>query len=286
MRYRFIMDMPRNVSRKEYERYQLFFLGTAITGFFTLGILFMVLTNQTARPTKQLAQIESLSIADATANSDVEIAKLEGFLVTDEPLAMPDDEAQRVLRGEIRLSARSGSESDEETVRETLYEWEEAADAVYLTDGDTRLPLAFELAVLPLPEATAEPTPQVQRTDESSRFSRPVAVTYAEMTFPLSPALWEDADNAFVDLERRALLHGQSAVVVAGVETTETGARLVDPLGNRLQVHLGTEEEIRERGVQTRRLFSILVIPLGLAFVVLGRHTYKMRQDFVERSNQ
>jgi hypothetical protein len=36
---------------------------------------------------------------------------------------------------------------------------------------------------------------------------------------------------------------------------------LIDPLGDRLQVNLGTEAEIREQGQRMRVMFFILAIP-------------------------
>ncbi len=54
-------------------------------------------------------------------------------------------------------------------------------------------------------------------------------------------------ESVFKDFERETLPYGQSVVVVASLETTTGGNRLINPLGNRLQVLMGTEETIRLR---------------------------------------
>lgn len=287
MRYRILDDMPRNVSRRAYTQYQLWLIGAALAGFVSLGLLFAVLTNLTARPAQQLAQFAAMSISEAAQYSGdgVAVAKLEGFLVADDAPAMPDDAARRVIRGSLTLSARSGSESEGDTVRETLLDWEERAERVFLSDGEARIPLAFDLAILPLPIESSDQQPEIQRTG-SARLSQPVAVEYGGMTLPLSPSLWENEDSAFVDVVRRVLPHGESVVVVAGVESTPDGSQLVDPLGDRLQVVVGTEEEIRARGDQLRRLYSMLIVPLGIASLVMGGIARRMRRRFVELSNQ
>jgi hypothetical protein len=89
-----------------------------------------------------------------------------------------------------------------------------------------------------------------------------------------------------VDVERAVLSQGASAVVVAGLEVTPDGNQLVDPLGDRLQVNLGTEAEIREQGQRTRVMFFILAIPAGIASFFLGRSALAMRREFVWMSNE
>ncbi|MEM9266101.1 MAG: hypothetical protein AAGA46_11305 [Cyanobacteria bacterium P01_F01_bin.13] len=97
---------------------------------------------------------------------------------------------------------------------------------------------------------------------------------------------WGEIDTVFTDLEHETLPHGQSVFVAAGLETTPNGNQLVDPLGNRLQVLLGTEEQIRQEGRQARVMFFLLPIPLGFGSYLLGKSAHHMRQEFVERSNQ
>ncbi|MFH7242416.1 MAG: hypothetical protein ACHWZW_06150 [Spirulina sp.] len=293
VRYQWFRDIPRNVSYRDYERFQFRAFGAFSLGVTAAALAIVAMTGQTLRPAEELSQMDSLSIEAAmTVGADhPSPVKLEGYLVTDAPLTMPDDAARRVIRGRLRLMARgpSGSDADRdpEPQRETLLAWEETVDSVFLSDGKHRIPLAFDLAGLPMQEETAgRLSPRIVRAGTSSRTSRPVAVEYGDQVLPLSPDVWGQASSVFVDLERQVLPYGQAVVVVAKVEATPQGNQLVDPLGDRLQVRLGTEDEIRQQGQRTRRWFLFLAIPLGFASFVVGRSAYDLWQEFVERSNQ
>ena len=167
----------------------------------------------------------------------------------------------------------------------TLFEWEDAADPVFLSDGDRRIPLAFDLAVLPMEKDLGDLSPRTIREGESARISRPIAVEYNDQLYPLPLERWGEIDSVYTDFERQVLPHGQSVVVVAGLERTTQGNQLIDPLGNRLKVLIGTEAEIRRQGQQLRSLFLILVIPLGFGSYIVGRSAQRLRQEFIERSN-
>jgi hypothetical protein len=291
VRYQWFRDIPRNITYREYEQFQFRSFGAVSLGLTAAVMAIVSITGQTLQPAEKLSQIESLSIAEAISSEGDRPGpvKLEGYLVTDNPPTMPDDAARRVIRGRLRIIARGPSEAGDspEPLRETLFTWEETASQVFLSDGDRRIPLAFDLAVLPMREETAgNPSPRLLREGRSSRTSRPVAVEYGEQVFPLSPEVWGQASSVFTDLERQVLPHGQSVVIVAKLASTPEGNQLVDPLGDRLQVSLGTEDEIRQQGKRMRRWFIFLAIPLGLASFMVGRSAYGMWQEFVERSNQ
>lgn len=242
---------------------------------------------------RELAKIDDLSVADAISyeGDRLEIVKLEGFLMADDVLTMPDDDARKVIRGKLTILARSGStsnETDEDLlVRETLFEWEDAATAVFLSDGDRRIPLAFDLAVLPTEEeAHADFSDRAIQQGDSARTSRPVAVEYGDWVFPLPQDTWGDVDSVFTDVERRVLPQGQSVVIVAGLDTSPQGNQLIDPLGDRLAVLIGTEDSIRTQGIRARIMFALLSIPTGFASVAIGRSANRLRQEFIERSNE
>lgn len=291
MRYQWFRDIPRNVARREYEQYQLRNFGAIALGGMAAMIAFAALSGLTLKTSRDLAEIDQMSIDEAVAygGDRIELIQLEGYLVTDTPLVMPDDEAQKVIRGRIKLTARADTDSDtsETPVRqETLFEWDEAAESVFLSDGDRRIPLAFDLTVLPMDDDSFGFSPRTIREGDSARTRRPVAIEYGSEVYPLPLERWGEIDTVFKDFERETLPHGQSAVVVASLETTTDGNRLIDPLGNRLQVIMGTQEEIRQEGQQARVMFLLLPIPLGIASFMLGKSAHQLRQEFIQRSNQ
>lgn len=291
MRYQWWQEVPRNVTRREYGRLQL--LNFAATGLGALAALmaFAGISGLTLRTSQQLAEVDAMTIEEAVAydGDRIELIQLQGYLVTDNPLVMPDDAEQNVIRGRVKLVARAGSESDtpesDPVHRETLFEWEQTAASVFLSDGDRQIPLAFDLASLPMEDDTGGFSPRTVRDGESSRNSRPEAVEYADKIYPLSSEKWGEIYSVFTDFERETLPHGQSAVVVASLETSPNGNQLIDPLGNRLQVLMGTEDEIRQQGEQTRTIFLLLPIPLAIASFMLWRSARQLRQEFVGRSN-
>lgn len=299
MRYRWLVDRPRNVSRQDYERYQLLSFGAVGLGFLALGLLISSISGLTLSTTRELADIDSMTVEEALVyeGDSRDLVKIEGFLVAENPVTMPEEDGQPIIRGQLQLVARQPSRSgsaddakesgDAETPEETadtanssnaavvprqisLLEWEDTAESVVLSDGDRQIPLAFDLSTLPLAEAAGPVEPEYVRDGEVARTSRPVAVQYGDELLPLPPAYINRGGTVIVDVERAVLPQGASAVVVAGLAVTPTGNQLVDPLGDRLQVNLGTEADIREQGQRTRSLFFILAIPAGVASAFLG----------------
>lgn len=293
MQYQWFQDVPRYVTRREYKRFQFRKLCAIALGALSATMAIAAVTGITLKPARELSAIDAISVAEAVdyRGDRLELVKLEGFLVADDAPTMPDDAARRVIRGSLTLSARrdadAGDDESDEPLRETLFEWDASVDAVFLSDGDRRLPLAIDLAVLPLSEEDhPDFTPDVVREGRSARTSRPVAVDYGDRRFPLSSEMWADADSAFVDVERRVLPHGASVVVVTALESTPQGNRLVDPLGDRLQVVLGTEDDIRRQGERSRILFAVLWIPVGIASWMVGRSANGLWQEFLDRQEE
>lgn len=303
VRYQWLRDIPRNVTFREYERFELRSFQAVSLGLTAAAMAIVSVLGLTLRPEQELTEFDAMSIAAAIeAGSDrPDPVKLEGYLVTDNPPAMPDDAARRVVRGRLQIAARGAAESgaggseeegleeenSEAPLRETLFLWEETAAPVFLSDGDRRIPLAFDLAILPMADEDAsQSSPRVVRQGSSARTSRPVAIEYGDQVFPLDREVWGDAESVYIDLERQVLPQGQAVVVIAKVEATPQGNQLADPLGDRLQVVLGTEDEFRQQGQQLRLWFGLLSIPLGLASFMVGRSAYGLWQEFIERSHQ
>jgi len=301
MKYRWFVDRPRNVSRQAYERYQLTLFGAAGLGALALGLLIGSISGLTLLTSRQLAAIDGITVEEALAyeGNAPELVKIEGFLVAENPVTMPDGE-QQVIRGQLQVTVRQPGGSDDEDESSaasttettdsageaTLLEWKETVEPVFLSDGDRQIPLAFDSTVLPLQEDLGDVEPEQIREGDYARTSRTVAVQYGEALLPLPPAYIDSGETVIVEVERSVLTQGASAVVVAGLEVTPEGNQLVDPLGDRLQVNLGTEAEIRQQGEQTRVLFFILGIPAAIASGVLARSALAMRQGFVRLSNE
>jgi hypothetical protein len=292
IRYQWFQDVPRNVTRREYQGFQFRVFCALGLGVMAVMMAIAGLTGLTLKSSRELAAIDSMTIAEAVdyQGDRLDLVKLEGFLVADDPLTMPDDEGRSVIRGVLTIIARSSAGSDTEDseamIRETLFDWNETATTVVLSDGETHISLAFDLATLPLLDESQDFSADVVKEGDSARTNRPVAVKYGDMFFQLSPATWGDVETVFTDLERQVLPNGQAAVVVASLVPTPTGNQLEAPLGDRLQVRLGTEQEIREQGQQTRVLFLVLCVPFGIASFLIGRSAHQLRQEFVERSHQ
>ncbi|MEA5448737.1 hypothetical protein VB780_09180 [Leptolyngbya sp. CCNP1308] len=288
VRYQWFRDIPRNVTYREYEQFQMRSFGAFSLGLTAAAMAIVSGLGLTLRPAQELTEFDAISIAAAIeAGSDrPDPVKLEGYLVAANPPTMPDDAARRVIRGRLQIAARGPADS-EEPLRETLFLWEETAAPVFLSDGDRRIPLAFDLAVLPMEDEDAsQPVPRIVWQGDSARTSRPVAIEYGDQVFPLDREVWGSAESVYIDLERQVIPQGQAVVVIAKVEATPQGNQLADPLGDRLQVVFGTEDEFRQQGQQLRLWFGLLSIPLGLASVMVGRSAYGLWQEFVERSHQ
>ena len=309
MRYRWFVDRPRHVSRQAYDRYQLLLFGAAGLGFLTLGFLFSSIGGLTLSTSRDLAELDGMTVEEALAygGDSPDLVKIEGFLLAENPATMPDNDEQQVIRGRLQVIAREpgsgsddasdtadGAENADEDAADsaavlqpvTLLEWEETTAPVFLSDGDRQIPLAFDSTALPLPEDAGDVEPEYVREGDSSRTSRTVAVQYGEELLPLPQDYIDQGETVIVDVERAVLPQGASAVVVAGLEVTPEGNQLVDPLGDRLQISLGTEAEIREQGQHMRVVFFILAIPAGIASGFLGRSALAMRREFVELSNE
>ncbi|PZD70317.1 hypothetical protein C1752_14062 [Acaryochloris thomasi RCC1774] len=292
MRYQWYQDVPRHVSRQDYQRLQLRNFSSLGLGFVAVAMALSSIFGLSLQTSQNLEQIDGMSIEKAIAHEGdpIDLIRLEGYLLADRPPTMPDNKSQTVIRGKVKLSARtvsnSGSEDAGPPQQQALFEWEENADPVFLSDGERRIPLNFDLAILPMESDSGDLSPRIIREGESARTSRPVAIEYGDQIYALPLDTGGQIDSVFTDFERQILPHGQAVVVVAGLEATPQGNQLIDPLGDRLQVLIGTEAGIQQKGQQLRVWFFILAIPLGIASFIVGRSANQLRREFIERSNQ
>ncbi|WP_204140155.1 hypothetical protein [Halomicronema sp. CCY15110] len=292
MRYQWFQDVPRNVTRREYQRLQFLSFVAMGLGGVAVMLVFAVVTGLTLNTSRELEDTEQLTLAEALAyeGDRLDLVKIEGFVVADDPPTMPDDETRQIIRGELTITARPTADAgteDNPPQDVVLYDWAAAAEPVFLAESDRqRLPLAFDLSVLPMQAESGPIDVETVRVGDSARTSRPVAVQLGDETFPLPLDTWGEIDSVLTDVSRQVLPYGESIVVVAALESTPNGPQLVDPLGDRLQVYIGTEADIRATGQRLRVVFGLLAIALGVASFFVARSALQLRQEFLQRSNQ
>ena len=283
-RYNFWSDIPRNVTRREYEKYQLIVMGTIATSAITAitGFLALFGFNERLRGTNN---IPSMTVAEASnyqRGETTELVKLQGFLVAEDKLTMPDDQNLHIIRGRVVLKAEA--RQGDELIEDTLFEWEKEATKVFLSDGKMRVPIAFDLAKIPMQDDHMARA-KVRYVGKSSRTSKPVALEYAEKTYPLSD-MFKEKNSIFPRVTRQFFPDGQSVVIFAAVESNPNGGQLIDPLGERLQVIKGTETEIMEEDSNMRIVYAFLSIVMGFSAYRLKKIQEAKWQEFVDRSNQ
>ncbi|AFY38454.1 hypothetical protein Lepto7376_2159 [[Leptolyngbya] sp. PCC 7376] len=285
MRFQWWRDIPRNVSRREYEQYQLMCFGAIATGMFSIGSLMMAVTGLTLQTSKELAEIPAMTVAEAVAAPDQDLVKISGYLVGKAAPTMPDEPALKVLRGNLKLTVRDESLAEDVTVETTLLEWSDAVEQISLTDNqDSEIPFDLDLEKFPISEVEPEfsDRPNVKRSEAEDGERRPSHVEYGDELFELDPVKWRHADSAFTELERELLPYGQAVVVVAGIKDQQ----LIDPLGDRLRIEFGTEEEIKNTAQKGRFFLSIFWLPLGGASYFFARQAIARNREFVYRSNE
>ena len=286
MRYRWFANAPRNVSEREYGWYSLQLLAALLCGLGALIMLVGSLLGLMNRQSDELASLPRMSVAEA-ANYGGDAAdpfKLEGRLTSDTSTAMPDDEQSLVIAGELRVTAGT-RDRRARGAEQTLFEWQHTSETIYLADDEQRIPLDVTQEDLPWTETPHFARPKLIYEGEYARTSRPVAVEYAGMQWPLPPE-WGEVDSAFADLERRLVPQNQPVVVVARIISTPEGRRLGAPAARAMRILPGSEEEIRRTARRTRGLFAFLWIPLLLTSVLFARRALALRREFVIRSNQ
>jgi hypothetical protein len=216
MRYNWLVDRPRNVPRRDYERYQLMTFGAVGLGFLSIALLVGSISGLTLWTSRELADLDGMTVEEALAydGDSQDLVKIEGFLLADDPVTMPDDDGQQVVRGQVEVIAkqpgRSDDEADESSDAETadqtatnpdtsdsaavprqvtLLEWEDTAESVFLSDGDRQIPLAFDLTTLPLAEDAGDVEPEYVREGRLQPApAAPVAVRYGKELLPLPQA--------------------------------------------------------------------------------------------------
>lgn len=293
-RYNWWTDRPRNVTHQEYQQYQLLMMGLIVAIFFGLGagasfVMQVLDFLRPKAPVPGLTVQEAASYGQDGAAQRMDIVQLEGYIVADAPESMPDEPELKVLRGRLLLEAEAGE--GEALVQETFIDWEYQAAEVFLSDGVERVAIAFPLEQLPMKKSLSPMARVTGGGSRTSQTSQPVIIEYGDETYAPSEALKAAAYEASAgnglsaEVTREYLADGAAVVVQAALEGTPEGGRLVDPLGERLSVELGTAKSIEEDHVKVT-IFSLLfaIGMMVLAFELRKKQT-KQWQEFVARSN-
>ncbi len=293
-RYSWWTDRPRNVTHKEYQQYQFLMMGLFATVFFGMasGASFVMRVLdflQPKEPVPGMTVQEAASYGQDGAAQRMDIVQLEGYLVADASESMPDEPELKVLRGRLLLEAEVGE--GEALVKETFLDWEYQAEEVFLSDGSARVAIAFPLEQLPMKKDFSAKAWVTGGESGSARTqtSKPVMIEYGEDTFAPSEAMkaaaYEAGHSILAEATREYLADGAAVVVQAALEGTPEGGRLVDPLGERLSVELGTAKEIKAGNVKATIFSFLFAIGMMVLAFELEKKRSKVWQEFVARSN-
>ncbi len=293
-RYNWWTDRPRNVTHKEYQQYQFLMMGLFVTVFFGMASGASFVTRvldflQPKEPVPGLTVQEAASYGQDGAAQRMDIVQLEGYLVADASESMPDEPELKVIKGRLLLEAEAGE--GEALVQETFLDWEYQAEEVFLSDGAERVAIAFPLEQLPMKQDFSAKAWVTGGGSGSARTqtSQPVAIEYEDETYSPSEAMkaaaYEAGDSIAAEVTRKYLADGAAVVVQAALEGTPEGGRLVDPLGERLSVKLGTAKEIKEGNVKATIFSLLFAIGMMVLAFELEKKRSKQWQEFVVRSN-
>jgi hypothetical protein len=108
MRYQWFQEVPRNVNRREYQRLQFSYFVAVGLGATAAMLAFAVVTGLTLQTSRELENTEQLTLEEALAyeGDRLDLVKIAGFVVADDPPTMPDDETRQIIRGELTITAR------------------------------------------------------------------------------------------------------------------------------------------------------------------------------------
>ena len=108
MRYQWFQDVPRNVTRQEYQRLQFLNFCSICLGVSAAMMAFASVSGLTLQTSRNLAQIDAISIESARSYNGerIDLVKLEGYLVADNPSTMPDDNAYTIAEAAQYLGDR------------------------------------------------------------------------------------------------------------------------------------------------------------------------------------
>lgn len=275
---------PKNVSRREYEHYSLLNFGAIACGGFSFICFIAVVMGLPHRNSERLAAIPSLSVSEALEykGDRSDAFKLQGRLIADPPLVMPDDTNLNVIAGNVNIQAK---DLDENLEPVTLWQWQEESPQIFLDQGSDRIPFNLDLSILPL-ETDNFVDRELIYAGESIRTQRVIAVEYNDQRYPLPANYLELNDNPSIKVNRQYFINGQTILLIAGVENTGAGARLVPPLGQKASLWIGTEESIQASGFAAIPMLIAFGIGGAIASYFLYGKYRRAKAEIIAKSNQ
>ncbi len=290
IRYDRILDRPRNVGLWDYRHYlNRMMLGILIlvVAFTIIFMMFGIFINSDYR---RLQTVPIISIADAvnSESSDGNALALTGFLVSDDLITMPGDSVEKMLAGELILTAyaKHSVRSREARKEQKVFDWRSISDAIYLSDGHYEVRLFAPQRALPLIEKRPQ-FPRIKEEVVDNRW-RPVAVDFDGLRFELDSETFTEysADRVHVTMQRKVLEPETRVTVVAALDQIDGAIALVAPSREPLRVTRGTVRDAGNYLVLVGIFFPLISGLLWLLGVRVVRQSLVMREDFRRRSNE
>lgn len=290
MRRTLLLDIPRNVSRREYAIYSLQW-GLVLFGFAgSAGVLLAAIRGDASRTITALEAIPALTIADAAVRSEgMSLVRLEGTLGANASVVMPDDPAVEVVLGSVDLIVKS-TEGGGRSREAVLHRWEQVPDVLWLADGEARILLEVEPDRIPRGLASRVSRPERLTDGASLRLRRTVGYRYFDRDWPL-PEEWGPVRSASVRVERSYVEAGAPFVAVGRLVPQkmgldQEGAVLLVDQSSGGEVHAGTLQQIRDSSKQLGARMRFAWLPLLLGAIWLLVHVLRIRREFIQRSNE
>ena len=280
IKYRWWVDRPRNVSRKEYERYNFVQFGMIATGGLSVLCCMVGFMNLLTLGSKPWGDTPSISVADAlSGKGDRKPHLLQGRLISDPPSVLPDDPNLTVVAGTIQLTV-----SEDGVEPATLWKWQSDNANLFLEQDQTRIPFKFDPAILQMTEDRFT-RPEYIYDGESIRLRKLIAVEYNGDRYPLPEAYLNLPDRPTVKLNRRYFINGQNVVLVAGIDTENGEPTLVPPFGKQAQLWVGTPDEVAAQKIQAIPMMMVFAGGCAIACYLLSKKYVLMREEIIRKSN-
>lgn len=280
IKYRWWVDRPKNVSRREYERYNLVQFGTIALGGLSALCFIAALMNLFTLGSQPWGDAQPISVSDAlSSEGDRTPLMLQGRLITDPPSVMPDDPSLSVVAGDIQLTV-----SEEGLEPATLWQWRSPSENIFLEQDQKRIPFKLDPTILPMEEDRFT-RPDLIYEGESVRFRKLVAVEYNGDRYPLPEAYLNLNETPTVNLNRQYFINGQNVVLVAGIDKKNGEAALVPPLGQQAQLWVGTPDGVASQKIKTIPMLIIFGAGSAIACYFLSQKYFKLREEIVRKSN-
>ena len=284
IRYSWWSGRPKNVSRKENDHYNLLKFCLGLSGSIGLLCSYNLFFGGLDHVPNTLEKTEEYSLSKALEykGDRTEAYKFQGRLVTETPVAMPDEASLEVIAGQLKVLV-----NDHENILEplSLIDWEHTAPQVFLEKDNVRIPVDIDLALFSRKTDIIFDKDIIYETGGAVSDSKAIAVEYEGTRYDLPEEYSQLKYSSDIEITREYLIQGQKFVIVAGLENTEKGPAIVPPLGEKAQAFKGYEEEIKANVDATRPWLVFWIIGCGAACYFFGQQYAEARQAIIRQSN-